>query len=78
MVGDEKAAFGLGISPDTPARGGGRCQRSRPSKLSHQTIDGVCGELLGFDGEMRVEAGGRRRTVTEVLLNEAKVDAGLQ
>jgi hypothetical protein len=27
---------------------------------------------------MRIETGGRRGTVTEVLLNETKVDAGLQ
>ena len=62
---------------------GGFQRASRPlrtwgSKETRQAVDEIGGELLSFDGEMRIETGGRRRAVTEVLLNETKVDAGLQ
>jgi len=53
-------------------------ERLDVNKVAHQTVDEIGGELLSFDGEMRIETGGRRGTVTEVLLNETKVDAGLQ
>jgi hypothetical protein len=60
-----------GSSKDPSPKGGGE-------KVAHQAVDEIGGELLSFDGEMRIETGGRRGTVTEVLLNETKVDACLQ
>ena len=39
----------------------------------------ACGaELFGFDGQVRVDAGGGRRAMAQPLLNQPQVDAGFQ
>jgi len=39
---------------------------------------GNSGYPFGFEGQMSVEAGGSRRTVTEIDLNETKVDSSFE
>lgn len=52
-----KAACGHGIVPGRRGHGGGRCQRSRPSEVVDDAIDGLSAKLLGPGGEMGVNAG---------------------
>ena len=47
-------------------------------RLLHEALDGGDGVLLAAGGQVEVKRGGLQRPVAEVLLDEAKVDAGLQ
>src|SRR5262249_59872238 len=76
--GGEKAASGHRIEFGSQDRVDGRCRRSRPSKVSKEAVDRFSSHQFGFDGQMCVEAGSGRRTVTEIGLNEPKVDSSFE
>ena len=72
LPADEKATCGR--AELRPVRRAVEAEDVRDLAIRGQSIrriDGLGSELLGFHRQMRVETGGRRRTVTEVRLNQS-------